>query len=415
MHIKKVIIKNYRALEEIEINFNRSVNILYGTNAAGKSSVLMAVNHFLHLLNHPEGIASNFFLFHNFEIRNNEKDCFISLSFDTPDGVKTVSATRSTDAINNYESSQHEKIEPIMHLWQKERSLLDGTLLEGDYDYFKSPHFVLPLLTHGASNFSSEAKQSTKTTGTHLPLEQGKATYSNFRFYFEKLENEENQIKIEKSDFAVQHPTLELIRKTITSFNPQFSNIKIDRKKEGRPLCIDKDGLSLDIATQLSHGETSVITMLGHLCISQPSADSVKSTISIIDEVDTSLHPTWQTKIVHILQKAMPNVQFILSSHSPFIWMGAKKEDVVHLKKDANKKTYIAKTPYAIGGDIQSIITEFFDVDSYDENIANDIHTIEDFITLEDKKNAQAAMQNLKNKCGDLPIMNNLEYRIRDL
>ena len=420
MHIKKIIIRNYRALEDIEMNFNASMNILYGTNAAGKSSVIMMITNFLYMINHPEGIASNLFLFDNFEIQDQSKDCFVSLSIETPDGVKTLTASRNTEAIQNYQVSQPEKTEPIMHLWQKEKTLLDGTILKGDYDYFKTSYFTIPLLIPGMSPPSSHICQGTHTSNDFIAnpnfaTARGIPDYKGFRIYFERLENEENQRKIEESDFTIEHPTLKLIRKTIISFNPQFENMRIDRKKEGGPLCIDKNGLTLDIATQLSHGEASVITMLGHLCISYASPHTQKSTIAIIDEVDTSLHPTWQTKIAHILQQSMPHVQFILSSHSPFIWMGAKKENVIHLKKDTDNKTYIAETPYAVGGDIQSIITEFFEVDSYDENIAKDIYAIEDLISLEDKKNALAAMEKLKNKCGDLPVLNNLEGRIRTL
>lgn len=39
--------------------------------------------------------------------------------------------------------------------------------------------------------------------------------------------------------------------------------------------------------------------------------------IVLIDEVDLHLHPSWQRKIASILRTTFPNVQFILTTHSP--------------------------------------------------------------------------------------------------
>ena len=41
--------------------------------------------------------------------------------------------------------------------------------------------------------------------------------------------------------------------------------------------------------------------------------------VVLIDEVDAHLHPAWQQKIVPGLNKAFPKIQFIVSTHSPFV------------------------------------------------------------------------------------------------
>ena len=40
MYIKILKLKNYRNYDEIEINFNPNINIIYGNNAAGKTNLL---------------------------------------------------------------------------------------------------------------------------------------------------------------------------------------------------------------------------------------------------------------------------------------------------------------------------------------------------------------------------------------
>jgi len=44
MYITKVLIRNYRALKKVDIDFNEKINIIVGPNEAGKSTLLEAVN-----------------------------------------------------------------------------------------------------------------------------------------------------------------------------------------------------------------------------------------------------------------------------------------------------------------------------------------------------------------------------------
>src|SRR5262249_47570850 len=55
--------------------------------------------------------------------------------------------------------------------------------------------------------------------------------------------------------------------------------------------------------------------------------------IVIIDEVDAHLHPSWQRAIVPALRDAFPNVQFILSAHSPLVVSGCRAREVAALRR----------------------------------------------------------------------------------
>ena len=44
--------------------------------------------------------------------------------------------------------------------------------------------------------------------------------------------------------------------------------------------------------------------------------------IVILDEVEQHLHPNWQRKIISLLSKTFPNIQFIVTSHSPLCAAG---------------------------------------------------------------------------------------------
>ncbi|MER5662818.1 AAA family ATPase [Streptomyces mirabilis] len=62
----------------------------------------------------------------------------------------------------------------------------------------------------------------------------------------------------------------------------------------------------------------------GHVVILQPG-------VVLIDEVDTHLHVTWQRRIGDWLREHFPNIQFIVSSHSPYVCQAADENALIRL------------------------------------------------------------------------------------
>lgn len=58
--------------------------------------------------------------------------------------------------------------------------------------------------------------------------------------------------------------------------------------------------------------------------------------VLLIDEIENHLHPTWQRRVIHVLQKYFPNVQIVATTHSPFIVAGLKAGQVHLLNRDNN-------------------------------------------------------------------------------
>jgi energy-coupling factor transporter ATP-binding protein EcfA2 len=50
--------------------------------------------------------------------------------------------------------------------------------------------------------------------------------------------------------------------------------------------------------------------------------------VVIIDEVEAHLHPKWKMRIIHGLRQALPNVTFIFSTHDPLCLRGLSSDDV---------------------------------------------------------------------------------------
>jgi predicted ATP-binding protein involved in virulence len=77
----------------------------------------------------------------------------------------------------------------------------------------------------------------------------------------------------------------------------------------------------------------------------------------LIDEVDLHLHPRWQRRVVGDLLKAFPLVQFVATTHSPFIIQSLPNEVGVQLVNldTADATDYANKSVEDIAEDVQGI------------------------------------------------------------
>jgi predicted ATP-binding protein involved in virulence len=54
--------------------------------------------------------------------------------------------------------------------------------------------------------------------------------------------------------------------------------------------------------------------------------------VVLIDELDVHLHPKWQRGVVESLRKIFPRVQFISTTHSPFIVQSLREDELINLQ-----------------------------------------------------------------------------------
>ncbi len=51
----------------------------------------------------------------------------------------------------------------------------------------------------------------------------------------------------------------------------------------------------------------------------------------LIDEIDLHLHPSWQRRVVEDLRRTFPNIQFVATTHSPFIIQSMREGELINL------------------------------------------------------------------------------------
>jgi hypothetical protein len=145
------------------------------------------------------------------------------------------------------------------------------------------------------------------------------------------MEDEERRERERRRDFDYVSPILSCVRRALSDMVNSFTNPRILT----RPLRfvmdrVEDDGIRHELRIeQLSEGYKIVIATVADLAARMAEANPEMPNpleakgIVLIDEVDLHLHPKWQRNILKDLHRVFPNVQFIVSTHSPIIVVGA--------------------------------------------------------------------------------------------
>ena len=145
---------------------------------------------------------------------------------------------------------------------------------------------------------------------------------------------------------------------------------------------------------QLSAGYRSVIILicdlLDRLSKNQSHIEDISQFrgVVLIDEIELHLHPKWKYRFIHTLREILPNIQFIVTTHSPTVLLGASKEAVFYkiYKDDTGVQisNQIANEGYTQNSlvssplfDLENITSRFFEKDvSSSDYVYSKIHQV---------------------------------------
>lgn len=186
-----------------------------------------------------------------------------------------------------------------------------------------------------------------------------------------------NQINLSK-DLLTRSIPLLATKEAIEDFT-SFQNPHI--RRQGTPtMIVEKDGEELDV-NQLSQGEKSLLALVGdiarRLALLNPSLDNPLEGegVVMIDEVDLHLHPKWQHDLIDKLVATFPNVQFILTTHSPHVI--SDRNDILLYSLDDGELT---EMPNVYGEDVNTVLTKVFDVPIRDLKAQADFDKVAELI-----------------------------------
>lgn len=335
--ISGLTIEHVRHLRDIKIPLtkDRMKHLIFtGKNGSGKTSVLGAVARYLNLMmvSDREQAAINRFMSYNNllqELKNRDEN--------------DIQAVEVQNAIANYNI---------------ELSSVDcGSVLEFNQsvetirDYFKKGQFILAYYK-AERIFQADVPK-------HIEKVELKETYGItesprqvFIKYLADLKVTEalfrNNGKAEKAD-AIQSWFLkfqELLRKIFDD-----DSLELLFEEETFSFYIkEKDRELFDFNT-LSSGFAAVLDIVLDIIIrmekqTNKSFDFNVPGIVLIDEIETHLHIEMQKTVLELLTTIFPNIQFVVSTHSPFILNSIQDAVIYDLEKNILVEDGLADIPY---------------------------------------------------------------------
>ena len=120
---------------------------------------------------------------------------------------------------------------------------------------------------------------------------------------------------------------------TVQNFTPPVVIVSSPDSPNGIPLNL------------ISQGFKIVIGWIGYFVqrimeafpLSSPSASSTEKSILIIDEIDSSIHPIWQSRLLNVLRKKFPYTQIICTTHSPIMLAGLDRQQILEIRTTGHK------------------------------------------------------------------------------
>jgi len=118
--------------------------------------------------------------------------------------------------------------------------------------------------------------------------------------------------------------------------------------------------LVMDLARQLhaTYGELKLVQQNGRWCV-------LHQGVVLIDEIELHLHLSWQRRIGFWFKEHFPNIQFIVTTHSPFVCQAADPKGLIRLPAPGENRAaeHVSDELYktVVNGTVdEAVLTELF-------------------------------------------------------
>lgn len=145
------------------------------------------------------------------------------------------------------------------------------------------------------------------------------------------------------------------IRKCLRGWDEVFYDVRLGS------LVARNQGTQLPFE-MLSDGVRNILAMVGNIAYRaatlnphlREEAPSKTPGIVLIDEIDLHLHPLWQREVVDDLRSVFPAIQFVATTHSPFIIQSLRKNELINLD-DRTRETLPSRSIEDIAEEVMGV------------------------------------------------------------
>lgn len=392
--ILTLTLENFRGIKELQLPFEPGLTVIAAVNGGGKTTVIDALAMLLSWLSaRTKRDSGKGGLIKEVEINNDRKHAQLSLQ--TSSGEWSIGKTRKgTDFV---------VISNLLALANIVRQLRGQLETENSL-----PVFAFYPVNRAVRDDDFPKRIRIKHEFDPISVYDDFLTSSaNFRLFFEwfrereDIENENlrtNGILQNVDTLEFLDLQLEAVRSALEKFLPEYHDFRI--KRQPLRMVVTKGDQEL-IIDSLSVGETCFIALIGDIARRLSIANPRKRNplegegVILIDEIDLHLHPAWQRRAVTNITKVFPNVQFVVTTHSPQILSEVAPESIRLLYQEDNLiKFTIPKQ--SIGLNSVEILRELMDDPGINSTVPKRIAEIATKIDHDEFDAARELIQKLK-------------------
>ena len=356
MYIQEVILKRIKAIQLLHLKFKEGKeagwHVILGDNGAGKTTTIRAIA--LGLIGPNDYKA----------LRLNLREWISSGQPKSEIGLQLTRDYQYDEAVGSGKGAQKKPFWAILEIYPtdgvgtidrdgfvlKQRKDSNGdAFVWGNAGGWFSAGFGPFRRFYGGDPEIVRIYLSVPSAAAHVSMFGENVAFSEALTWLKELHN------AKKDGKKLQARLLELFVKFINNANLLPHKTRIKEINNDGVFFEDGNGVEVHIS-KLSDGFRSMLSLLFELlrqllrvykleAVFSNANDQVFSIavpgVVLIDEVDAHLHPTWQTRIGAWFTTYFPNIQFIVTTHSPLICRGAEHGTIWKLPNPGTQQEVI--------------------------------------------------------------------------
>lgn len=367
MKITNLRLKNFRCFEDVAISFEENLTVIVAENGQGKSTLLDAIRigvwPFIKSFDLAKSSTfndpSNSIAVDDVRIiklRENgmarQFPAEVELSAQWDGDIKTwlryrEKEDRKSKTLDNKETKKLSALSKAIQ--NKIRSLSGGPEDLPIFGYYGTGRLWAQKKLRDENELSeNEEKDLSIRTFAYRNCMDPASSYKHFRAWFinawESRTNMLTRAHVTESEKRLAEDRIKVVQGVIDIFlKPTTGWHTLEYSVEDQKTLIlthDQNGrMNVDY---LSDGIRSMLAMVGDIawrCVKLNQHFGAQAAIQtdgivLIDEVDMHLHPRWQQIVLAQLREAFPNIQFIVTTHSPQVLSTVSREHIRVIEQD---------------------------------------------------------------------------------
>ena len=378
MKINNLKVDNFRLFDDMKLQLNGKNTVIFGVNGTGKTSILKSINLlYANIINQ---------IVNRKELKQN-----LNIELDDIKYGKTQTKLEADFFIENQLISYNRTM--IRKSGKRSQDLeslkILASIFQDKYVSDEKQENIPIFVNYGTNRLVLDIPIRIRTKhqiDIYAAFDKAIENRIDFRTFFEWFKNQEdyeNECKVQNADLQFTDKALDSVKKAMLVMLDGCTNLRVARKPR-LEMKVDKNGVGLNVS-QLSDGEKCTMALFGDLArrltIANPNLDNplLGEGVVLIDEIELHMHPFWQRNVVGKLRETFPNIQFIITTHSPIVLSEIDDEFNIYFLQNKEASSEVIEFKRLDGFDANYILEEFMgtkSMNSKTETLISDIYRL---------------------------------------